>query len=181
MSYIDIVPIGEIAEPLLVSLKQSILQTFKIQTRIRKHPFDLPSVYDPDRNQYNSSGLLLQLINDVSPETLKVLAVTELDLFIPIFTFLFGEAQLNGKGALVSTHRLHNQFYGIPENKELLKNRLLKEGIHELGHTFGLIHCFTLRCVMNTSTYVEDIDQKSAHFCRICEREVFHWQEEKNI
>jgi len=181
MSYIDIVPIGEIAEPLLVSLKQSIFQTFKIQTRIRKHPFDLPSVYDPVRNQYNSSGLLLQLINDVPPETLKVLAVTELDLFIPIFTFLFGEAQLNGKGALVSTHRLHNQFYGIPENKELLKNRLLKEGIHELGHTFGLIHCFTLRCVMNTSTYVEDIDQKSAHFCRICEREVFHWQEGKNI
>lgn len=181
MSYIDIVPIGEIAEPLLVSLKQSIFQTFKIQTRIRKHPFDLPSVYDPVRNQYNSSGLLLQLINDVSPETLKVLAVTELDLFIPIFTFLFGEAQLNGKGALVSTHRLHNQFYGIPENKELLKNRLLKEGIHELGHTFGLIHCFTLRCVMNTSTYVEDIDQKSAHFCRFCEREVFHWQEGKNI
>lgn len=181
MSYIDIVPIGEIAEPLLVSLNQSIFQTFKIQTRIRKHPFDLPSVYDPDRNQYNSSGLLLQLINDVSPETLKVLAVTELDLFIPIFTFLFGEAQLNGKGALVSTHRLHNQFYGIPENKELLKNRLLKEGIHELGHTFGLIHCFTLRCVMNTSTYVEDIDQKSAHFCRACEREVFHWQEGKNI
>ena len=181
MSYIDIVPIGEIAEPLLVSLKQIIFQTFKIQTRIRKHPFDLPSVYDPVRNQYNSSGLLLQLINDVPPETLKVLAVTELDLFIPIFTFLFGEAQLNGKGALVSTHRLHNQFYGIPENKELLKNRLLKEGIHELGHTFGLIHCFTLRCVMNTSTYVEDIDQKSAHFCRACEREVFHWQEGKNI
>jgi archaemetzincin len=181
MSYIDIVPIGEIAEPLLVSLKQSIFQTFKIQTRIRKHPFDLPSVYDPVRNQYNSSGLLLQLINDVPPETLKVLAVTELDLFIPIFTFLFGEAQLNGKGALVSIHRLHNQFYGISENKELLENRLLKEGIHELGHTFGLIHCFTLRCVMNTSTYVEDIDQKSAHFCRFCEREVFHWQEGKNI
>jgi archaemetzincin len=181
MSYIDIVPIGEIAEPLLVSLKQIIFQTFKIQTRIRKHPFDLPSVYDPVRNQYNSSGLLLQLINDVPPETLKVLAVTGLDLFIPIFTFLFGEAQLNGKGALVSTHRLHNQFYGIPENKELLKNRLLKEGIHELGHTFGLIHCFNLRCVMNTSTYVEDIDQKSVNFCRFCEQEVLHWQEGKNI
>jgi archaemetzincin len=181
MSYIDIVPIGEIAEPLLVSLKQSIFQTFKIQTRIRKHPFDLPSVYDPVRNQYNSSGLLLQLINDVPPETLKVLAVTELDLFIPIFTFLFGEAQLNGIGAIVSVHRLHNQFYGIPENKELLKNRLLKESIHELGHTLGLIHCFNLRCVMNTSTYVEDIDQKSANFCRACEREVFHWQEGKNI
>jgi len=174
MSYIDIVPIDEIADPLLISLQQTIFQTFKIQTRIRKHLFDLPSVYDSVRNQYNSSGLLIQLINDVPPETLKILAVTELDLFIPIFTFLFGEAQLNGKGALVSTHRLHNQFYGIPENEGLLKNRLLKEGIHELGHTFGLIHCFTLKCVMNTSTYVEDIDQKSAQFCRACGQKIFY-------
>jgi archaemetzincin len=174
MSYIDIVPIGEIAEPMLVSLQESLFQTFRIQTRIRKRAFDIPLVYDSVRNQYNSSGLLLQVINDIPPETLKILAVTELDLFIPIFTFLFGEAQLNGKGALVSTHRLRNQFYGIPENEELLKNRLLKEGIHELGHTFGLIHCFTLRCVMNTSTYVEDIDQKSAQFCRACGQKIFY-------
>jgi archaemetzincin len=100
--------------------------------------------------------------------------VTELDLFIPIFTFLFGEAQLNGLAALVSTHRLHNQFYGIPEDKELLKNRLLKEGIHELGHAFGLIHCFTLKCVMKSSTYVEEIDQKSLNFCKACQQKIIH-------
>jgi len=175
MSYIDIVPIGEIDETLLSFLRQSIFQTFKIQSRVRNGRFDLSPVYDPVRNQYNSSGLLLQLISDTPPETLKILGVTELDLFIPIFTFLFGEAQLNGIGALVSTHRLHNQFYGIPENKELLENRLLKEGIHELGHTFGLIHCFTLKCVMKSSTYVEEIDQKSMDFCRLCEQKFSHW------
>ena len=175
MSYIDIVPIGEVDEALLLFLRQSIFQAFKIQPRVRNCLFDLSSAYDPVRNQYNSSGLLLQLISDPPPETLKILGVTELDLFIPIFTFLFGEAQLNGIGALVSTHRLHNQFYGIPENKELLKNRLLKETIHELGHTFGLIHCFTLKCVMKSSTYVEEIDQKSINFCRLCEQKIIHW------
>jgi archaemetzincin len=181
MSYIDIVPIGEIEETLLLFLKQSIFQTFKIQTRIRNRRFDLSPVYDPVRDQYNSTGLLLQLINDTPAETFRILGVTELDLFIPIFTFLFGEAQLNGIGALVSTHRLHNPFYGIPENKELLKIRLLKEGIHELGHTFGLIHCFTLRCVMKSSTYVEEIDQKSTGFCRLCEEEVLHCRNGKNL
>lgn len=181
MIYIDIVPIGEIEEILLLFLKQSLFETFKIQTRIRNRPFDLTSVYDSIRNQYNSSGLLLQLINDIPHGTLKILGVTELDLFIPIFTFLFGEAQLNGIAALVSTHRLRNQFYGIPEDNELLKNRLLKEGIHELGHTFGLIHCFALKCVMKSSTYVEEIDQKSANFCRSCEQEFLHWRNENNI
>ena len=180
MSYIDIVPIGEVEETLLLFLKQSLFQTFNIQTRIRNCRFDLSLVYDPVRNQYNSTGLLLELINNTHPETLKILGVTELDLFIPIFTFLFGEAQLNGIAALVSNHRLHNQFYGISEDRELLKNRLLKEGIHELGHTFGLIHCFTLRCVMNTSTYVEQIDQKLDSFCRSCEQEVLNGFNGKN-
>ena len=181
MSYIDIVPIGKIAETYLLFLKESLFQTFKIQTRVCNRRFDLFPVYDPIRDQYNSSGLLFQLINDTPPGTLKMIGVTELDLFIPIFTFLFGEAQLKGIGALVSIHRLHNQLYGIPENEDLLKNRLLKESIHELGHTFGLIHCFNLRCVMNTSTYVEEIDQKSANFCRFCEQEVLHWRNGKNI
>lgn len=178
MSYIDIVPIGKIEEATLITLKHNLFQAFNIQTRIRNRPIDLSAAYDPLRGQYNSSGLLVQLINDLTPETMKILGVTEVDLFIPIFTFLFGEAQLNGPGALVSAHRLHNPFYGIPENEEMFEKRLLKESIHELGHTFGLIHCFTLRCVMNTSTYVEEIDQKSADFCRSCEQEILRWQNE---
>ena len=175
MSYIDIIPIGEVEETLLLFLRQSLFQTFKIQTRVRNRRFNLSPIYDPVRNQYNSTGLLLELLNNSPPETSKILGITELDLFIPIFTFLFGEAQLNGVAALVSTHRLRNQFYGIPEDKELLKDRLLKEGIHELGHTFGLVHCFTLKCVMKSSTYVEDIDQKSINFCRRCEEQIVHW------
>ena len=174
MSYIDIIPIGEVEDTLLLFLKQSLFQTFKIETRIRRSHFDLSLVYDPLRDQYNSTGLLLQLIQDTPPETFRILGVTELDLFIPIFTFLFGEAQLKGVGALVSARRLHNQFYGIPENQKLFQDRLLKEGIHELGHTFGLIHCFTVNCVMKSSTYVEEIDQKSLHFCRVCQQEMLN-------
>ncbi len=181
MSYIDIVPIGDIDDYLLLFLHPHLSQTFKMKTRIRRRDFDLVSVYDSMRNQYNSSGLLLQLINEVPPETSKILGITGLDLFIPIFTFLFGEAQLNGVGALVSFHRLQNEFYGIPGDRELLRTRLLKEAIHELGHTFGLIHCFTLRCVMNTSTYVEEIDQKSAHFCQHCEQAILDGLNRKGL
>ncbi len=181
MSYIDIIPVGEVEEALLLFLKQSISQAFKVQTRIRSCQFNLSPAYDPERNQYNSNGLLLDLITAPPPETMKILGVTDLDLFIPIFTYLFGEAQLNGIGALVSTHRLRNQFYGISEDQELLRNRLLKEGIHELGHTFGLVHCFALKCVMKSSTYVEEIDQKSVTFCRTCEQTILRWKTENNL
>ena len=90
MSYIDIVPIGEIEEGLILPLQNDISKTFRMKTRIKHRDFDLSSVYDPIRNQYNSSGLLLQLINDIPSETIKILGITEVDLFIPIFTFLFG-------------------------------------------------------------------------------------------
>ena len=88
-----------------------------------------------------------------------------MDLFIPILTYVFGEAQLDGIGAVVSLHRLNNQFYGLPEDTGLMHDRLLKEAVHELGHTFGLLHCFQPGCVLNASTYVEDIDQKSRELC----------------
>jgi archaemetzincin len=67
-------------------------------------------------------------------------------------------------------HRLNNTFYGMPENKALLVQRFVKESIHELGHTFGLLHCSSPGCVLNASTYVEDIDQKSDTFCLQCQK-----------
>jgi len=55
------------------------------------------------------------------------------DLYIPILTFVFGEAQLTDTGALVSTHRLRPEFYGMPQDPRLVQERLLKEAIHELA------------------------------------------------
>lgn len=77
-------------------------------------------------------------------------------------------AQLNGAGAILSTYRLKNERYGLPPDRILFAERLIKEGLHELGHTFGLVHCFNPHCVMNPSTYVEQIDAKSKELCRQC-------------
>jgi archaemetzincin len=40
--------------------------------------------------------------------------------------------------------------------------------VHELGHTFGLIHCDQARCVMTRSVNVLDVDAKTASFCEDC-------------
>lgn len=98
----------------------------------------------------------------------KIVGITDVDIFIPILTFLFGEAQLSGQGALVSTHRLQNEFYGLPRDDKLLYERILKEVLHEFGHTFGLIHCKNYGCVMMSSSFVEGIDLKHWQFCRQC-------------
>ncbi len=143
-----------------------------MKSKIAEIKIDLPKTFDIYRRQYNSSQILIQLIEKPPPDALKILGVAEVDLFIPILTFVFGEAQLDGIGAVVSTHRLNNKFYGLPEDNRLLTERLVKESIHELGHTFGLIHCNHPPCVFISSTYVEDIDQKSHEMCRQCRQHI---------
>jgi archaemetzincin len=96
------------------------------------------------------------------------MGVINLDLFLPIFTFQFGQAQLGGLSAILSTFRLHNKFYGLEEDTALYEERIRKEAVHELGHTFGLVHCYNPVCVMRSSTYVENVDQKSLDFCSTC-------------
>jgi archaemetzincin len=170
MPYIYIVPIELDDHTYLEKMERFIFETFHKATKIEEMQIDLARAFDPNRIQHNSSLILQQLIRQPPPDADKVLGVLDVDLFIPILTFVFGEAQLQGIGAVVSTHRLHNHFYGLPESRELTTDRLLKEAVHELGHTFGLIHCLQPRCVMNASTYVENIDQKPVEFCTLCQK-----------
>jgi archaemetzincin len=137
---------------------------------VEQHPpaFDPELAFDPSRGQYNSRLLLAQLLQHRPQGGGRVLGVAGVDLFIPVLTYVFGEAQLGGRAAVVSTYRLDSQLYGLPPDRDLLLRRLVKEAVHELGHTYNLVHCQIHPCVMMSSTYVENIDLKSEQFCARC-------------
>jgi archaemetzincin len=155
---------------LLQELNLSLQQVLHTPVNMRKPWFDPEISFEPSRGQYNSTTLLRLLLDDPSDSTSRTLGVTSADLFAPVLTYVFGEAQLDGRVAVVSIHRLRPEAYGLPKNEVLLFERLLKESVHELGHTLGLIHCLDGSCVMHASTYVEEIDLKTAEFCANCER-----------
>jgi len=121
--------------------------------------------------QYYSTAILQRLERASDPDA-RVLGVTAFDLYVPVLTFVFGEAQLDGNCAVVSTARLSDEFYGLPPQLELMRERLVKEAAHELGHTFGLRHCQDWRCVMSSSHAVERLDIKTADFCPTCRKPV---------
>jgi archaemetzincin len=123
---------------------------------------------DTARNQYNSVLVLRTLLKIADHETFRLLAVTEKDLFIPMLSFVFGQAQVSGKTAVVSLARLRQEFYGLPANHQLLLSRAAKEAVHELGHTFGLIHCPDLSCPMSLSNSIRQVDAKNSGFCHDC-------------
>ncbi len=125
----------------LAPLAAKLAEVFGLPTALRSHSFDPELAFDASRGQYNSRLLLAQLLHDKPQDTTRILGVTGVDLFIPVLTHVFGEAQLDGPAAVVSAYRLDNQIYGLPPNRDLLLKRLCKEAIHELGHTYHLVHC----------------------------------------
>jgi archaemetzincin len=94
--------------------------------------------------------------------------VTEADLAIPTLTFVFGQAQLDGQVAVLSLARLRQEFYGLPSDETLLRERVTKEVLHELGHTFGLTHCAESKCVMSLATHIGLVDNKEERYCTHC-------------
>lgn len=149
-------------------------RAFGCPVKIERGTFDIRPAFDSSRGQYNSTVLLAQILLQNIHADEKVIAIVDVDLHIPVLSFVFGEAQLEGAAAIVSTYRLSNLFYGLPHNDALLFARLEKEIIHELGHTFGLYHCRHYDCVMRSSTYVEEIDLKSVEMCRTCRSLLIH-------
>lgn len=121
--------------------------------------------YDARRRQHASGAILRWLLAE-GPPVGKVLGVTDRDLFIPILTYVFGEAQLGGRAALVSTARLAEDVELL--GPELLVERVAKEAVHEVGHAFGLVHCEGARCVMGRSPAVVEVDEKSSELCEAC-------------
>jgi len=159
----------QVPAALLGDLAVHLAEAFLMECRVRPQHLDPAFAYDRNRNQYYSTAIL-QSMQPLVENGTRLLAVTSVDLYVPVLTFVFGEAQLNGSCALVSTHRLQEEFYGLPPRPGLMHERLVKEAVHELGHTFGLRHCDDWRCVMTSSHGVERVDVKDVGFCTACVR-----------
>ena len=168
MRRIQLLALGSVNPELLSDLASGLAGEFLIPCEILT-PVGEPSfAFNVTRQQYCSTEVLAALAQHDTPDTWRLLGVTALDLYIPIFTFVFGEAQLGGKCALISVYRLRDEFYGLPPNLPLLRERMLKEAVHELGHTLGLPHCEDYQCAMASSHGVELVDLKTGHFCAGC-------------
>lgn len=168
MQEVKLVPLGNVDNAIVDYLAMTMPDNLGARFDILKSKMNLSDVYDGKRQQYNSTKILLKLLEFNVGANCKILGVTDVDLFIPIFTFVFGEAQLGGSVALVSTHRLRQQFYGLPDDKNLFFSRCEKETAHELGHTYGLRHCSNYDCVMYFSNSIEQVDVKASTFCSSC-------------
>lgn len=164
--HILISPIGSLDAKLIKRVGGEVQRIIGYTTRINITLQDIEFAFDLSRNQHYSTPILQKLAGLVPPRTVKILAITRVDLFIPILTHVYGEAQLGGKACIISTYRLMESL-GMGAS-EMFCQRVVKEAIHELGHTFNLRHCKDHACCMHYCRTIKDVDRKSDQLCRYC-------------
>ena len=168
MGNIYVLPIGKIEQTILQFLSRKIELIFNCNSLILESIGKPSYAFDRNRNQYSANIILKEIIHLTPDDALKLIGVANIDLHIPVLTFVFGLAQLDGNAAIMSLYRLRQEYYGLPPNRALLLERATKEAVHEIGHTFGLTHCLNNRCVMHTSNSVRKVDNKDSSFCNSC-------------
>jgi archaemetzincin len=168
MSWLALVPFGALPGPLLDSTATVLSQTLDVEVR------QLPALSEPEqayhaiREQWLAPEYVKALLARCPPEPGWLLGLTDHDLFVPVLSFVFGQAQLRGRAAVVSLARLRAEFFGLPPDPELLAARLAKEVVHETGHLFGLVHCPDRLCPMSLSIGLEELDLKTSRPCASC-------------
>jgi archaemetzincin len=120
-----------------------------------------------DEDLYNSQTILEQL-QEITPDGVRVMGITDQPMFDEGHWWLFGTAQLGGRTAILSTAHLWVDDIPGDTTHPIFRDRLSKVAVHEFGHTRSFIHCSDLRCVMNFSPDMTTLDKSRHTFCRRC-------------
>jgi archaemetzincin len=166
--YIDLLVSADVEDRLVSALGSCVAGTFGVPARLRGAFREPEAARDAKRGQYSSPVLLQEMARRLADDSFRLLGITGRDVFMPALTFVFGQAQLGGRVALISLARLRQEFYRIPADPLLCMERACKEALHELGHTFGLTHCVERACVMSLANTIQHVDLKVVGFCPSC-------------
>jgi len=167
---IVVVPLGEVDFGMVNKLATNVGPAFSRSVDILKGMKVPEEAYNVIRNQYYAQVVLSKVERTKANTREKVIAVCEEDLYLPDENHVISWAdQLSGT-AVVSLFHLRQEFYGLPEDEQLVYPRLFKETVHRLSNLFGLPECRNSRCVNYYSQSMMDIDNKGDRLCDVCRR-----------
>jgi archaemetzincin len=169
---IGILPIGHVDSQDFSVLAEDLSKTFPDTTcTVINEALPLDEQFLNKKRKQYSSNMILNAVKSYAaakPCFDVVLGVVDADIFVAELNYVFGEAFVSGGAALVSVWRLKPEFYREKADLKVFHERLLKESIHEVGHTLGLHHCPHTSCVMHFSNSIFDTDKKQNLFCDDC-------------
>ena len=166
---VEVVPLGKV-RAIAVEVAAAHLQAvFELPAQVLA-PWPEPGhALLPDRGQYDAGPILLNLAQGADPPPLR-LGLMAQDLCLPFLTYVFGEAQLQGRSAVVSLYRLQGEGPADRPGNPLFLERVAKLALHEIAHVMGLVHCQASGCLMNYSAGLVDLDRLKMNLCESCHR-----------
>src|ERR1700741_2019122 len=96
MKRLQLLPIGNVDLQLLHDLRPVLEETFRVPCKVLDLRLDPEFALHGERRQHHSSQILLRMQDILSLEPWRMLGIAAVDLYIPILTFVFGEAQMGG-------------------------------------------------------------------------------------
>jgi archaemetzincin len=166
---IKIVPLGEVDKKILKIITEELKVTYRMVGEVTQTERLPQSMFNAFRNQYRSDEVLDFLEKHYQG---RILGVTKEDLYTEGLNYIFGQAKMRGRVALISICRLDPKFFHQQEDEELFEKRVVKESIHEVGHMLGLTHCNKRACVMSFSNTAGEVDQKTKYLCDMCKIQI---------
>ena len=177
MDLIGIIPTGKVWGLILKDLILDVREGFRKAGKavyldiLTERPYPIPRLsFDVNLGKYRVEGFFLkgldikteiERVHTISID--KILILTDVDICDPPNMNGIGFADMTHLFAIVSIYQLQRGASQL-----VLRDRLVKESLHELGHTYGLDHCRKSTCPMSESPSVLEIDQKFKEFCSRC-------------
>lgn len=164
---VEVVPLGRVNQTSSAVAAANLQALFGLDAKVIE-PWPEPEyALVPARGQYDAGPILLALAQGGSGLPLR-LGLTGRDLCLPFLSHVFGEAQMGGRAAVVSLHRLGDPAQGERAPDGLMLERLAKIALHEMAHVLGLVHCRAAGCLMNFSPSLAGLDRLAMLLCPAC-------------
>jgi archaemetzincin len=154
---------------LVAAVAARIEETFAVRLIVLPvKPVPALALYRP-RMRYRGERLIAWLEATRPARASNVLGLMSRDLSVTKGRTLdwgvMGVASPMRASGVVSSYRLA----GNHASEDLVMRRMCQVAVHELGHTFGLPHCDSPRCIMNDAKGgIASVDGSSGEFCRSC-------------
>jgi predicted Zn-dependent protease len=169
---VELIPAGGVNQSLLEALGDALQAAVGVQWCVGDALPLREEWRETESGLYRSIHLMHALMDRAEQRDAKRarrwrLAIADAGLCAEGVGAIYGEAAMKGCCAVVGLAPLRA---GSGADAEVLRDRLLTEAIHELGHLAGLAHCRNASCVMYSSLHIADTDHKGRTFCRECRR-----------